>query len=67
MNADGSNLLRLSSAKADYGDHLPVWSPDGTVILFTRDAADPGVGDLYRVPSAGGTPELVLLGAIADW
>ena len=36
MNADGSNVQRLTS---DYGrDVDPAWSPDGTKIVWTKDA-----------------------------
>jgi Tol biopolymer transport system component len=37
MNADGSNVRRLSTA-AGVVDFSPVWSPDGTSIAFTAGA-----------------------------
>ncbi len=35
INADGSNLRRLTNDK--YADLQPVWSPDGTTIAFATD------------------------------
>ena len=34
MNADGSNVQRLTNQPAD--NYQPAWSPDGTKIAFTR-------------------------------
>ena len=35
MNADGSNLIRLTQNRDD--DGWPAWSPDGAKIAFTSD------------------------------
>ena len=35
VNADGSNLRRLTNDK--YADLMPVWSPDGQTIAFATD------------------------------
>jgi hypothetical protein len=72
MDADGANLARLTKALAEPGDNasedgVPVWSPDGSMILFTRRIAGATFGDVWRVPSAGGTPERILQNAVADW
>jgi Tol biopolymer transport system component len=66
MDANGGNLKRLTTATDDGGDRLPVWSPDGSSLLFTRGPFDQ-FGDLWQVPSGGGTPELLVPNAIADW
>jgi len=49
MNADGSNVTRLTHDSAWY--HYPVWSPDGTKIVFTsvRD----GNQDIYMMDADG--------------
>jgi hypothetical protein len=36
MNADGSDVTRLSDPPAGYWDGRPDWSPDGTSIAFVR-------------------------------
>jgi Tol biopolymer transport system component len=37
MDADGSNVVRLTSDPAD--EFMPAWSPDGTTIAFVRNTA----------------------------
>jgi hypothetical protein len=66
MAADGSNPIRLTTATTEFGDRLPVWSPDGSTVLFTRGMQN-AFGDLWQVPSTGGTPGLVLSNAVAGW
>ncbi|HJU43952.1 MAG TPA: DPP IV N-terminal domain-containing protein [Vicinamibacterales bacterium] len=48
MNADGSNVVRLTEHGAV--DHDPTWLPDGESLVFTSDR-DRGAGrwDLYRI------------------
>jgi TolB protein len=52
MNADGSNIMRLTSG----GGGEPAWSPDGSRIAFSsaRDRTDEFNADIY-VMNAGGT------------
>ena len=49
MNADGSNLLRLTNHPAI--DVTPTWSPTGTQVAFTSDRA--GNPQIYRVGADG--------------
>ena len=56
MNADGSNLRRLTDHAGN--DHDPAWLPDGESMVFTSDR-DRGAGryDLYRLWLADGSIE----------
>ncbi|MEP6639114.1 MAG: hypothetical protein ABJC39_07170 [Chloroflexota bacterium] len=65
IDADGSNLARLTSASTDRGDRSPLWSPDGAWLVFSRETS--GLGDLYIVSSTGGEPRLLVQNAVADW
>jgi len=56
VNADGSHPLQLTSGQ--YSENFDAWSPDDRTILFDslrREVVDAGVGDVYTIPSAGGT------------
>jgi TolB protein len=37
MNSDGSEVTQLTTESDDANDFAPVWSPDGSEILFERD------------------------------
>lgn len=59
----GIRVLELASGQwqaLDYGvdeddfDYAPRYSPDGKWLVFVRN---PQLGDLWRMPAAGGTPE----------
>ena len=69
MNADGSNLTRLTTPDRPLRDHDIAWSPDGGSILFTRgQITDAGhLGDVYTVPARGGEPKILISDSIADW
>jgi TolB protein len=56
MNADGTNVVRLTNHGAN--DHDPAWLPDGESMVFTSDR-DRGEGryDLYRLRLADGSVE----------
>lgn len=58
MNADGSNVVRLT----DHGlnDHDPTWLPDGESMVFSSERdRGPGRLDLYRLWLADGSVERV--------
>jgi Tol biopolymer transport system component len=68
MNADGSDLTRLTSPGRPDRDHDLAWSPDGASLIFSRgDTSKTGLGDLYLVPATGGEPQLLLTNAVGDW
>lgn len=52
MNADGSNLRRLTFSDAI--DTEPFFTPDGQSIYFTSDRG--GSPQIYRMPASGGDP-----------
>lgn len=50
MNADGSNLTRLTN----YASYDPLWSPDGTKIVFrTYDTRGSSIGEIYVMDADG--------------
>jgi TolB protein len=49
MDADGTNLRRLTHDRAD--DYAPAWSPDGTRMVFTSDRT--GNEDLFIMDADG--------------
>ena len=69
--ADGSGATRLTRGEGD--DHAPVWSPDGSRVLFTSDqnVPDGNSNEIYSIAPDGscltwltnGTPASVL----PDW
>ena len=67
VDADGSNLRRLTNAISD-----PAWSPDGRHIAFarpdpgTRDLSDAGTVGLYVKP-VDGSAEARRVASIDDW
>ena len=58
MNVDGSDQRPLTDDPV-YRDERPLWSADGTHVLFARMDAD-GRASLWLVDAAGGTPEQVV-------
>ncbi len=52
----GMSRLLTQPAVTDSGDRRPVFSPDGSAIVFQRIRGG-GLADLYRVPVDGGEPK----------
>ena len=67
MNADGSELLRLTEEPAP--DEWPSWSPDGHSILFTtyRDGESQDYGEIYRMDADGGNLTRLTHNVAEDW
>jgi dipeptidyl aminopeptidase/acylaminoacyl peptidase len=66
IDADGSNRRELGGG-IDNRQGTPEWTPDGRAVLFT--VQERGTTHLYRLPAAGGKPELVVgeRGVVADF
>lgn len=60
MQADGQQ--RREFVSLDNRQGLPVWSPEGDFVYFT--VQERGTVHLYRQPTAGGKPELVVDGPV---
>jgi Tol biopolymer transport system component len=68
VTADGKNQTRLTTAAVDFGERSPIWSPDGSSIVYSKGVlSETGLGDLWIVSSTGGTPRLVVKNAVGDW
>ncbi len=52
INADGSGLTRITHDPT-VDDSGPVWSPDATQIVFTRESPRTGNGVIYRIDADG--------------
>ena len=62
MDADGSNLVRLTAFENDSLDNYhPTWSPDGERIAFVRGEIPPGADGKLWVIDADGSDGHVLL------
>ncbi len=59
--ADRSQRLQLTQTAPNSFAALPRWSPDGSQILYSA-AATGQITRIYRVPSGGGQPQLLLPG-----
>jgi dipeptidyl aminopeptidase/acylaminoacyl peptidase len=65
IDADGSHRRELGGAMDDR-QGAPQWTPDGRAVLFT--VQERGMSHLYRLPIAGGKPEMVVgeRGSVGD-
>ena len=57
INADGSNLRRLTASDFGVIDTEPCFTPDGKFIYFTSDRG--GTPQIYRLALAGGEPQRI--------
>ncbi len=66
MQADGGNARELG-AGIDNRQGPPGWAPDGSAVYFT--VQERGHVRLYRLPAAGGSPEVIVRepGAVGSW
>ncbi len=53
-------IVTLTTNGADLAEAAPHWSPDGEAIVFQAVAAGSRTASIYRIPAAGGTPELLI-------
>ena len=58
-NIDGSDPQPFVHTISAEDVSAPRWSPDGTKIVFQRDGADGGIGDLYVVDVTSGRVEQI--------
>ena len=66
MNADGSNLQRLTRAHG--WNATPAWSPDGEHIAFASDREDKGNAGIWLIaPDGTGPRRLNALGGRPSW
>jgi TolB protein len=65
MNADGTNLQRLTDSPAR--DFEPDWSPDGQSIVFSSDRDDPANAQLYVMDADGNNQRALMPFVAADF
>ena len=63
MNADGSDVRRLTDDPAE--EHGPIWSPDGSSIMFTRGR--PAVSEVYVMTADGSDQRNITSNDVGDW
>ncbi|HUO56104.1 MAG TPA: hypothetical protein VMU27_01570 [Candidatus Paceibacterota bacterium] len=57
MNADGTDLTQITSDPSNHGD--PVWSPDGTRIIFGSDKEGGGKLNLFTINPDGSNEQQI--------
>jgi hypothetical protein len=67
INANGTDARALVAPQQSVWDANPSWSPNGTLIVFSRSTTNTG-GELYVVPAKGGKPrDLHIAGQFPVW
>jgi Tol biopolymer transport system component len=69
MDADGSNVRRLTTARK--GDYHPSWSPDGSTIVYWHGSTSgvdggPADSEIYLISASGGTPTRLTRNDVSD-
>jgi len=57
MDADGKNLVELTSGETEFSDFNPQVTPDGKTVIFQRQVAKTVRNSLMKVALAGGPAE----------
>jgi Tol biopolymer transport system component len=63
MKPDGTELEQLTNDPAD--DREPAWSPDGSMIAFTR--SEPGGAAIWTMRADGSAPTRLAQGGMPQW
>ena len=65
MNADGSNVKRITSGTNGTADIEPRWSPQGNIIVYR--SGDPANADIYTVNVDGSNKQKIVNNTTNDW
>ncbi len=65
MNADGSNVKRITSGTNGTSDVEPRWSPQGNIIVYR--SGDPTNADIYTVNVDGSNKQKIVNNTTNDW
>ncbi len=66
MNLDGTGVIRLTDAS--HVNTLPVFSPDGTKILYMSDRMSPGSFDIFVMDADGSNKKRIIPGGLVpNW
>ena len=68
VNADGSNMLRLTTSSGIQNSR-PAWSPDGSMIAYYSDSADSTIPPALMLVNADGSGQRVLVqgASVPEW
>ncbi len=65
MNADGSNVKRITTGTNGTADVEPRWSPQGNIIVYR--SGDPANADIYTVNADGSNKLKIVNNTTNDW